>query len=59
MGQFGKQHKRIQIPWACPVLPLTNFILGRVGENIENCSMKFLTPTLTPPYFKNNTVETI
>ena len=59
MGQLGKTNKIIPIPWACPVLPLSNLKLTLVGTNMEKCDMQFVTETLSPKYLLNNTVETV
>ena len=48
MGQFIKQHKIIPIAWEFHVLLLANFTLALVGENIENCDRKLVTPKFSP-----------
>ena len=59
MGQLGNQHKTIPIPWARLVFPLASFTLWLVRTNIEKCDMQFVTETFSPPFFLNNTVETV
>ena len=50
MGQFGKRHKIMPIPWACPVFLLANFTLAWFKTNIEIYDIQFLGPTLDNPY---------
>ena len=50
MGQLGKRHKIIPIPWACPMFPLAIFKVTLVGTNIEKYDMQFVTAAFVPPY---------
>ena len=59
MRQLVKQHKIISIPQACPMFSLVNFTVALVGTNIEKCEMKFVIEKISPPYLRNNTVETV
>ena len=59
MEQLGKLHKKVPIILACPVFPLSSFIVALVGKNIEKCDMQFLAATFSPPSLWNNTVDTV
>ena len=59
MGQLGKRHKIIHIPWSCLVFTLANFTVALVGTNIEMCEIQFLTAIFAPPSLRKNTVETV
>ena len=59
MEKLVKQHTIIPITWACPMFTLANLTVALVGTNIEKWDMQFVTETFAPPYFKNNTVDTV
>ena len=50
MEQLGNQYKIIPIPWACPVFPLSSFIVAMVGADMEKCDMQFVIVTFDPPF---------
>ena len=50
MGKIVKLHKIIPVHWVCTAIQLSKFTVSLVGTKIENCDIKFLIPTFSPPY---------